>query len=148
MITTTAHPMHTLSQSASSANRGINAESLHGAAAPGPLSFFSSSPTHPISHTSLRTHTHRTPRTPHQPTMSSYRPNPFFSTTHSFFLPSVGDRVDQAIQSTQQLGKDAQAKGSELYNKADLKVQDAKEAVKDSLNPNAPTGADLYARWV
>ena len=80
--------------------------------------------------------------------MTPYRPNPFFATTHSFFLSSVGDKVDQAIQSTQQLGKDAQTKGNELYNKADLKLQDAKEAVKDSLNPNAPTGADLYARWV
>ena len=81
-------------------------------------------------------------------TMSPYRPNPFFSTTSTFFLPSVGDKVDQAIQSTQQYGKDAQAKGNELYNKADVKFQDAKEAVKDVANPNAPTGIDLYSRFV
>ncbi|ORX37113.1 mitochondrial carrier domain-containing protein [Kockovaella imperatae] len=82
--------------------------------------------------------------------MSNYRANPFFATTNKFFLPSVGDKVDQAIDQTKQFGKDAKSKGQELYNKADLKVQDAKEAVKDTvkdLNPNTPTGADLYARF-
>ena len=80
--------------------------------------------------------------------MSPYRPNPFFATTNTFFLPSVGDKVDQAIQSTQQFGRDAQAKGNELYNKADIKFQDAKEAVKDTANLNQPTGIDLYSRCV
>jgi solute carrier family 25 phosphate transporter 3 len=63
-----------------------------------------------------------------------YRANPFFTTTNTFFLPSVGDKVDQAI-----------AQGKDVANKAELKLQDAKEAVKVAAKP-APTGADLYAR--
>ncbi|RSH90830.1 mitochondrial phosphate carrier protein [Saitozyma podzolica] len=64
-----------------------------------------------------------------------YRANPFFSTTNTFFLPSVGDKVDQAI-----------AQGKDVANKAELKLQDAKEAVKVAAKP-PPTGADLYARF-
>lgn len=79
--------------------------------------------------------------------MSPYRPNPFFSTTNSFFLPSVGDKVDSAIAQGKALGQDAQAKVQELGGKADLKYQDAKEAVKQTASP-APTGVDLYARLV
>ena len=59
----------------------------------------------------------------------------------------MGDRVDSAIDQTKQLAKDAQAKGNELYSKADLKYQDAKEAVKDSAS-DLPTGIDLYSRRV
>ena len=77
--------------------------------------------------------------------MSPYRPNPFFATTNTFFLPSVGDRVDRAIDQTKQYAADAQAKGNDLYNKADMKVQDAKEAVKDAATSH-PTGVDLYSR--
>ncbi len=77
--------------------------------------------------------------------MSPYRPNPFFSTTNSIFLPSTGDRVDNAIGQTKQFAKDAQAKGADLYEKADMKYQDAKEAVKDSVS-DLPTGIDLYSR--
>ena len=77
--------------------------------------------------------------------MSPHRPNPFFSTTNTFFLPSVGDRVDQAISQTKQYAQDAQAKTNDLVSKADLKYQDAKEAVKDSTS-DLPTGVDLYSR--
>lgn len=79
--------------------------------------------------------------------MSPYRPNPFFSTTNSFFLPSVGDKVDNAVAQGKALGQDAQAKVQELGGKADLKYQDAKEAVKQTAS-SAPTGVDLYARLV
>lgn len=75
----------------------------------------------------------------------SYRSNPFFSTTSSFFLPSVGDKVDQAVAQGKDLARDAQNKGESLLNKADNKVQDAKEAVKTAAS-QPPTGADLYAR--
>lgn len=78
--------------------------------------------------------------------MSPYRPNPFFSTTNSFFLPSVGDKVDNAIAQGKALGQDAQAKVQELGGKADLKYQDAKEAAKQTAS-SAPTGVDLYARF-
>ena len=77
--------------------------------------------------------------------MSPYRPNPFFATTNSIFLPSVGDKVDQAIDQSKRFASDAQAKSNELYQKADMKYQDAKEAAKDSM-ANYPTGVDLYAR--
>jgi solute carrier family 25 phosphate transporter 3 len=77
--------------------------------------------------------------------MSPYRPNPFFSTTASFFLPSVGDRVDKAIADTKQLAHDASAKSSEIYSKVDMKLQDAKEAAKHSVTSH-PTGIDLYSR--
>lgn len=79
--------------------------------------------------------------------MSPYRPNPFFSTTNSFFLSSVGDKVDNAIAQGKALGQDAQAKVQEMSGKADLKYQDAKEAVKQTAS-SAPTGVDLYARLV
>lgn len=79
--------------------------------------------------------------------MSPHRPNPFFATTNTFFLSSVGDRVDSAIDQTKQAYKDASAKGNDLYAKADMKYQDAKEAVKDS-QLDLPTGVDLYSRWV
>ncbi|ORY31813.1 inorganic phosphate transporter [Naematelia encephala] len=75
-----------------------------------------------------------------------YRPNPFFATSSSFFFPSVGDQVDKAIDQTKQFGKDAQSKAGELASKADLKYQDAKEAVKVTVAP-PPTGVDLYARF-
>jgi solute carrier family 25 phosphate transporter 3 len=75
----------------------------------------------------------------------SYRSNPFFSTTSTFFLPSVGDKVDQAIGQGKDLARDAQNKGESLLNKADNKVQDAKEAVKTAAK-QPPTGVDLYAR--
>lgn len=75
----------------------------------------------------------------------SYRSNPFFSTTSTFFLPSVGDKVDQAIGQGKDLARDAQNKGENLLNKADNKVQDAKEAVKTAAT-QPPTGVDLYAR--
>lgn len=75
----------------------------------------------------------------------SYRSNPFFSTTSTFFLPSVGDKVDQAIGQGKDLARDAQNKGESLLNKADNKVQDAKEAVKTAAS-QPPTGVDLYAR--
>ena len=67
------------------------------------------------------------------------------STTNAFFIPSVGDKVDRAIQSTEDFGRSAQAKGQDLYNKADMKLQDAKEAVKVTVSP-PPTGIDLYSR--
>jgi solute carrier family 25 phosphate transporter 3 len=72
-------------------------------------------------------------------------PNPFFATTSTFFAPSVGDKVDSAIAQSKQYASDAQSKAHELAGKADMKVQDAKEAVKQTVKP-APTGADLYAR--
>lgn len=80
--------------------------------------------------------------------MAPPRPNPFFATTSAFFLPSIGDKVDSAIGQTKQLAKDAQAKSNELYAKADMKFQDAKEAVKDSVTDvsDLPTGIDLYSR--
>lgn len=81
------------------------------------------------------------------PDMSPYRPNPFFATTNAVFLPSIGDRIDGAIAETKQFAKDAQAKTNELYTKADMKYQDAKEAVKDS-QADLPTGVDLYSRYV
>lgn len=84
-------------------------------------------------------------------TITMHRSNPFFATTSTFFAPSVGDKVDQAISQSKQYAHDAQAKANELAGKADMKVQDAKEAVKvgvkQGVNPS-PTGADLYARWV
>lgn len=75
----------------------------------------------------------------------SYRSNPFFSTTSTFFLPSVGDKVDQAVAQGKGYAQDAQSKGQELLGKADNKVQDAKEAVKTAAT-QPPTGVDLYAR--
>ncbi|KAK4689688.1 hypothetical protein P7C73_g423, partial [Tremellales sp. Uapishka_1] len=78
--------------------------------------------------------------------MSPYRANPFFAPTTSFFLPSVGDKVDNAIAQAKAEGKNLQAKGNELAQKADFKFQDAKEAVKDSVSSN-PTGIDLYSRF-
>ncbi|WWC62932.1 uncharacterized protein I303_105530 [Kwoniella dejecticola CBS 10117] len=82
--------------------------------------------------------------------MSPYRANPFFSTANQFFVPSVGDKVDNAVAQAKAYGQDAQAKANELAGKADNKFQDAKEAVKvtakDAVNPS-PTGADLYARF-
>ena len=77
--------------------------------------------------------------------MSQYRANPFFSTTSTFFLPSVGDKVDRAIDQSKQFAQDAQVKANELAGKADMKVQDAKEAVKQSAK-SSPTGIDLYSR--
>lgn len=77
--------------------------------------------------------------------MPAYRPNPFFATTHTFFLPSVGDRVDSAIDEAKHLAADAQAKANQLYGKADLKIQDAKEATEVAIK-GAPTGVDLYSR--
>ena len=78
-----------------------------------------------------------------------YRANPFFSVTNSFFVPSVGDKVDNAIAQAKGTAADLQSKGSTLLEKADLKVQDAKEAIKvtakDVVSP-PPTGVDLYAR--
>lgn len=79
--------------------------------------------------------------------MSPYRSNPFFSTTNSFFLPSVGDKVDSAVAQGKALGQDAQAKVQELGGKADVKYQDAKEAVKQTAT-SSPTGIDLYSRLV
>lgn len=75
----------------------------------------------------------------------SYRSNPFFSTTSTFFLPSVGDKVDQAVAQGKDIARDAQNKGQDLLGKADNKVQDAKEAVKTAAT-QPPTGVDLYAR--
>jgi solute carrier family 25 phosphate transporter 3 len=77
--------------------------------------------------------------------MSPYRANPFFSTTSTFFLPSVGDKVDQAIEQSKQYAHDAQVKANQLAGKADMKVQDAKEAVKQTVK-SSPTGIDLYSR--
>ena len=79
--------------------------------------------------------------------MSPYRSNPFFSTASTFFLPSVGDKVDNAVAQGKDMARDAQNKGPELLGKADNKVQDAKEAVKTAAKPS-PTGLDLYARYV
>ncbi|WWC96462.1 hypothetical protein V866_003330 [Kwoniella sp. B9012] len=81
--------------------------------------------------------------------MSPYRPNPFFSTTNTFFVPSVGDKVDNAVAQAKALGHDAQAKASELAGKADNKFQDAKEAVKVTAKDaaGAPQGIDLYSRF-
>ncbi|TYJ58359.1 hypothetical protein B9479_000905 [Cryptococcus floricola] len=76
----------------------------------------------------------------------SYRPNPFFAATSSFMAPSVGDKVDNALAQGKALGEDAQAKANELAGKADLKLQDAKEAAKNSAS-NTPTGIDLYSRF-
>lgn len=79
--------------------------------------------------------------------MVSYRANPFFATANTFFAPSVGDKVDQAIDQSKHLAQDAQAKANELAGKADLKIQDAKEAVRHGAS-SSPTGVDLYARYV
>ncbi|EIW67579.1 hypothetical protein TREMEDRAFT_40269 [Tremella mesenterica DSM 1558] len=76
-----------------------------------------------------------------------YRPNPFFTTTNTFFVPSVGDKVDNAIAQSKGAVNDLKSKSSELAGKADLKYQDAKEAVKVAVSPAAPTGVDLYARF-
>ncbi|CAD6563634.1 MAG: Cu/Pi carrier [Tremellales sp. Tagirdzhanova-0007] len=78
--------------------------------------------------------------------MSPYRPNPFFAATNAIILPSVGDKVDQAIDQSKRFASDAQAKSNDLYQKADMKFQDAKEAAKDSMS-NYPTGVDLYSRF-
>jgi solute carrier family 25 phosphate transporter 3 len=78
--------------------------------------------------------------------MSPYRSNPFFSTASTFFLPSVGDKVDNAVAQGKDLARDAQNKGQEMLGKADNKVQDAKEAVKTAAT-QSPTGVDLYARY-
>jgi len=77
--------------------------------------------------------------------MSPYRANPFFSTTSTFFLPSVGDRVDKAIDQSKQFANEAQQKAHELAHKADMKLQDGKEAAKHSVSAT-PTGLDLYSR--
>ena len=74
-----------------------------------------------------------------------YRANPFFAPASAFFVPSVGDKVDSAIAQGKAAAQDAQSKGQDLLNKADLKVQDAKQAAKDVASP-PPTGVDLYAR--
>ncbi|KAK6907701.1 hypothetical protein I203_101702 [Kwoniella mangroviensis CBS 8507] len=81
--------------------------------------------------------------------MSPYRPNPFFSTTNTFFVPSVGDKVDNAVAQAKALGQDAQSRASELAGKADNKFQDAKEAVKVTAKDaaGAPQGIDLYSRF-
>ena len=76
-----------------------------------------------------------------------YRPNPFFATTNTFFAPSVGDQVDNAIAQAKGAARDVQNKSAELYGKADMKLQDAKEAVKVTVS-SAPTGFDLYSRCV
>jgi solute carrier family 25 phosphate transporter 3 len=73
--------------------------------------------------------------------------NPFFAPASAFFAPSVGDKVDSAIAQGKAAAADAQNKGQELLNKAELKVHDAKQVAKDVASP-APTGADLYARYV
>ncbi|KAL7420579.1 mitochondrial phosphate carrier protein [Cryptotrichosporon argae] len=64
-----------------------------------------------------------------------YRASPFFNTTSTFFAPAVADRVDQA-----------KAAGQDLVNKAEVKAQDAADAVKAAAKPS-PTGADLYSRF-
>lgn len=79
--------------------------------------------------------------------MASQRVNPFFATTSTFFAPSVGDKVDQGIAQAKGFAKDAQSKASELAGKADMKLQDAKEAAKHSVQ-SSPTGFDLYSRSV
>lgn len=87
-----------------------------------------------------------------------YRANPFFAPTTTFFAPSVGDKIDQAVDKAEAYTRQAQAKaqayanqaqgkGQELLQKAELKAGDAKEAVKVAASP-APTGVDLYARCV
>jgi solute carrier family 25 phosphate transporter 3 len=73
------------------------------------------------------------------------RSNPFFSTTQTFFAPSVGDKVDNAIAQTKAYGKEAEAKGEQLLNKANVKVQDAKSAANVAAGAS-PTGIDLYSR--
>jgi solute carrier family 25 phosphate transporter 3 len=73
--------------------------------------------------------------------------NPFFAPASAFFAPSVGDKVDSAIAQGKAAAADAQKQGKDLLNKAELKVQDAKQAAKDVAAP-APTGVDLYARYV
>jgi len=47
------------------------------------------------------------------------RSNPFFSTTQTFFAPSVGDKVDSAIAQGKAYGHEAQAKADQLLNKGD-----------------------------
>lgn len=76
-----------------------------------------------------------------------YRANPFFSTTSTFFLPSVGDKVDQAIDKTKAKAYELEAQGKNLLNQAENKVDGAKSAVKNAAKPS-PTGVDLYARCV
>jgi solute carrier family 25 phosphate transporter 3 len=61
-----------------------------------------------------------------------HRANPFFASTNTFFAPSVGEKVDTA----------AAALKDQAYNR----VQDVKEAAKDSVKAN-PVGVDLYARF-
>jgi solute carrier family 25 phosphate transporter 3 len=80
------------------------------------------------------------------------RSNPFFSTTQTFFAPSVGDKVDSAIAQGKAYGHEAQAKADQLLNKGDnlmhkagVKVADAKGAASTAVGAS-PTGVDLYAR--
>jgi len=81
------------------------------------------------------------------------RSNPFFSTTQTFFAPSVGDKVDSAIAQGKAYGHEAQAKADQLLNKGDnlmhkagVKVADAKGAASTAVGAS-PTGVDLYARF-
>ncbi len=73
------------------------------------------------------------------------RVNPFFASTNTFFAPSVGEKVDNATARVEELAGKAQKEGAALKDQAYNRVQDIKEAAKDSVKPN-PVGVDLYAR--
>ncbi|KAI9634844.1 putative mitochondrial phosphate carrier protein [Dioszegia hungarica] len=53
------------------------------------------------------------------------RPNPFFATTQTFFAPSIGDRVDQAIDQDRVSAHDAKVKGDHLrHHIAELRAEE------------------------
>lgn len=78
----------------------------------------------------------------------TYNPNPFFAiSSQAFFIPSIGEKIDNATAQAQAKAKELEAKGKELADNAYYKLQDGKEIVKDTAS-TAPTGVDLYARYV
>lgn len=75
----------------------------------------------------------------------SYRPNPFFASTNTFFAPSIGDKVDSATAKAQELAGKAKQEGAALKDQAYNRLQDVKEVAKDSTEVRR-SGADLYSR--
>jgi solute carrier family 25 phosphate transporter 3 len=79
--------------------------------------------------------------------MPAYRANPFFAPSAAFMLPSIGEKVDNAAAQAQAKAQELKADGKDIAGRLDNKVQDLKEAARDSVSKN-PTGVDLYARYV